>query len=102
FAAFGDDIARCAASGDILQALEILRRCRRYHDGPQTWLIGAKLSLLADNGPDCLNYLVRLLRELDSPLREEGYRCLMEYYRASGEAAKADSIAAELNPASSQ
>jgi len=102
FAAFADDIARCAASGDLPQAFELLRRCRRYHDGPQAWLVGAKLAQLADDGPGCLNYLAVLLREFDSPLREEGYRCLLEYYRASGEPEKAESIAAELHQASSR
>ena len=96
FVAFADDIARCIASGDVSQALAILRRCLRYHDGPQTWLVGAKLSLQTGDTAACLGYLARLLRELDSPLREHGYRCLMEYYRACGEAGKADSIAAEL------
>jgi hypothetical protein len=100
FAAFADDIARCAASGDISQALRILRRCLRYHDCQQAWLIGAKLSLLADERAACLAYLARLLREPDSQLREQGYRCLMECYRASGEQAKADGIAAELQPTS--
>ncbi|MCL1985267.1 MAG: hypothetical protein FWG59_02320, partial [Betaproteobacteria bacterium] len=96
FAAFAGDIARCAASGDIPRALETLRLCLRYHDGPQAWLVGAKLALLADDAAACLGYLAKLLRELDSPLREQGYRCLMEYYRSAGEAEKADSIAAEL------
>ena len=96
FADFAGDIARCSASGDIPRAVEILRLCLRYYDCPQTWLIGAKLSLLADDRAACLGYLAKLLRELDSPLREQSYRCLMEYYRASGEADKADRIAAEL------
>ena len=96
FAAFADDIARHVASGDVPHALEILRRCLRYHNGPQAWLIGAKLSLLTDDAAACLGYVAKLLRELDSPQREQGYRCLMEYYRASGETDKADSIAAEL------
>ena len=96
FSVFAGDIARCIASGDVPQALKILRCCLRYHDGPQAWLVGAKLALLADDAAACLDYLGKLLRELDSPLREQGYRCLMEYYRTSGETAKADSISAEL------
>jgi hypothetical protein len=97
FAVFAGNIARCLASGDLPQALEILRRCLRYHDGPRAWLIGAKLALQTGEMTACLGYLTRLLRDLDSPWREEGYQCLIEYYRAGGEAEKADSIAAELN-----
>jgi hypothetical protein len=96
FAAFAEDIARCAASGDVPQALAALRRCLRYHDGPQAWLVGAKLSLLADDAAACLGYLAKLLRDFDSPLREQGYLRLMEYYSATGEEEKAAGIAAEL------
>jgi hypothetical protein len=38
-----------------------------------------------------------VLRDLNSPWREQGYRCLIEHYRACGETEKAGSIAAELN-----
>jgi hypothetical protein len=97
FAVFAGDIARSVASGDIPQALEMLRRCLRYHDGPHAWLIGAKLSLQTGDTAACLGYVGRVLRDLASPLREQGYRCLIEYDRASVETEKAAGIAAELN-----
>ena len=100
FAAFADDIARSAAAGDIQRALAILRHCLRYHDGQQAWLVGAKLALLAGDTAACPGYLARLLRDFDSPWREQGYRCLMEYYHAIGETDKACSIAAELQDVS--
>ena len=97
FSAFAGEIAGCIASGDVARAREILRRCLRYHDGPHTWLIGAKLALQTGDTGACLGYLVKVLRDLDSPLREQGYRCLIEYYRAAGEAETAAGIAAELD-----
>jgi hypothetical protein len=95
-ATFGRAVSESMAARDFHRALVTLKKCLRYHDVPQVWLMAAKLHLAHHDRKAAFPHIVRLLLDMDSPWRDQGFQCLAEYYRASGSPEKAERILAEL------
>ena len=74
-------ITDCISINKIGMALNIVRLCGRYYDVPIVWLLGARVNLLSGNYAECLQYLQKLLIDVDNPLRAGAYSCLADYYQ---------------------
>lgn len=89
-------ITDCLAINKIALAVGLLRKYLRYYDTPVSWLLAARIYLLAGNHAACLGYLQKLLADVDNPLRSFEYDCLVDYYRCIADEDTADRLKKSL------
>lgn len=89
-------ITDCLAINKIALAVGLLRKYLRYYDTPVSWLLAARIYLLAGNHATCLGYLQKLLADVDNPLRSFAYNCLVDYYRCIADEDTADRLKKSL------
>ena len=82
----------CISINKLDLALKIVRTFVRYYDTPIVWLIAAKVYLLSENHKESLRYIQKLLIDVNSPFRGQGYACLVDYYRNLKDVNTADSL----------
>ncbi|MDR1946665.1 MAG: hypothetical protein LBQ51_05810 [Desulfovibrio sp.] len=95
-AEFIEALAGHITQGDLEAAGTTLKKCLRYHDTPPVWAVAAKYCLLTGDTDRCFGFLTGLLLDVDSPFRDEAYRCLVDYYRAKGDAETAENLRRSL------
>ena len=93
---FAEAIAGSIARGETGSAGTLVKKCLRYYDSPAAWLIAAKFYLFAGAWQHCLDCIAKILTDLDSPFRKDGYHCLAEFYRARGDADTAERLLQSL------
>ncbi|MDR2161244.1 MAG: glycosyltransferase family 92 protein [Desulfovibrio sp.] len=96
FSGFADAISACIGHQEIDPAKDLIKRCLRYYDIPEAWLIAARFCLLTDSLLDCFVFIAKGLYDPACKFRDEFYLCLVRYYRAQGDLDTADSLQAEL------
>ncbi len=96
FQTFAERIARSMRTNKPDEALRQLNVCLRYHDAPEAWMIAAKLHLVAGTARTALNFIRKLLVDLDSPYREQAFACLADYYDHTGRNDTAQNLRAVL------
>ena len=86
----------CLAINKTALAVGQLHKYLRYYDTPVSWLLAAKIYLLVGEHATSLQYLQKLLADVNNPLRSFAYDCLVEYYRCMADDDTADRLKKSL------